>query len=91
MTSYNFSEISDFEFEALCRDLLQEELGLSLELFTPGPDGGIDIRYVGARRMKNILSLLSANAGLKTLSQISLDTSRGRNSPKSEGWPPNGT
>ena len=46
MTTYNFSEISDFEFEALCRDLLQEELGISLELFAPGPDGGIDIRYV---------------------------------------------
>ena len=48
MTTYNFSEISDFEFEALCRDLLQEELGLSLELFSPGPDGGIDIRYIGS-------------------------------------------
>ena len=47
VTTYNFSEISDFEFEALCRDLLQEELGLSLELFAPGPDGGIDIRYIG--------------------------------------------
>ena len=49
MTTYNFSEISDFEFEALCRDLLQEELGVSLELFTPGPDGGIDIHYVGCQ------------------------------------------
>ncbi len=49
MTTYNFSEISDFEFEALCRDLLQEELGLSLELFAPGPDGGIDIRYIGPK------------------------------------------
>ena len=47
MTTYNFSEISDFEFEELCRDLLQAELGLSLELFTPGPDRGIDIRYIG--------------------------------------------
>ncbi len=49
MTTYNLSEISAFEFEALCRDLLQEELGLSLELFTPGPDGGIDIRYIGCQ------------------------------------------
>ena len=47
MATYNFSQISDFEFEELCRDLLQAELGLSLELFTPGPDGGIDIRYIG--------------------------------------------
>ena len=47
MPTYNFSQISDFEFEALCRDLLQAELGVSLELFAPGPDGGIDIRYIG--------------------------------------------
>ena len=47
MATYNFSQISDFEFESLCRDLLQAELGHSLELFAPGPDGGIDIRYVG--------------------------------------------
>jgi len=45
---YNFSEISDFEFEELSRDLLQAELGVSLELFTPGPDQGIDIRNFGA-------------------------------------------
>ena len=45
--TYNFSQISGFEFESLCRDLLQAELGLSLELFAPGPDGGIDIRYIG--------------------------------------------
>ena len=47
MATYNFSQISDFEFESLCRDLLQAELGLSLELFAPGPDRGIDVRYVG--------------------------------------------
>ena len=47
MPTYNYSEISDFEFESLCRDLLQAELGLALELFAPGPDRGIDIRYLG--------------------------------------------
>ena len=47
MATYNFSELSDFEFESLCRDLLQAELGLPLELFAPGPDRGIDIRYIG--------------------------------------------
>lgn len=46
MATYNFSEISDFEFETLCRDLLQEELSVSLELFTPGSDRGIDIRCI---------------------------------------------
>ena len=48
MATYNFSEISAFEFESLCRDLLQAELGVSLELFAPGPDRGIDVRYMGS-------------------------------------------
>ena len=47
MTTYNFSELSSFEFETLCHDLLQAELQLLLELFAPGPDRGIDIRYIG--------------------------------------------
>ena len=51
LTTYNFSELSDFEFEALCRDLLQEELGLSFEHFTPGRDRGIDLRCIV--RMEN--------------------------------------
>ena len=47
LTTYNYSEISYFEFESLCRDLLQAELGISLEIFAPGQDRGIDIRYIG--------------------------------------------
>lgn len=46
MTRYNFSELSDFEFEGLCRDLFQAELGIRLEMFTPGRDGGIDLRHL---------------------------------------------
>ena len=48
MTRYDFSQLSDYEFEALVRDLLQEELGVSLEMFTPGPDAGIDLRLMGS-------------------------------------------
>ena len=48
LPTYNFSQISDFEFEQLCRDLLQAELGKLLEIFAPGPDGGVDIRYLGS-------------------------------------------
>ena len=52
MTTYNFSELSAFEFEVLCRDLLQEKLGLVLEMFDPGPDRGVDIRYFGDDQQK---------------------------------------
>ena len=53
MPNYRFSEISSFEFEELCRDLLQAEFGIALELFSPGPDQGIDIRYIGVENDQN--------------------------------------
>ncbi len=47
MTRYDFTQLSDYEFESLARDLLQEELGVARELFTPGADSGVDLRYLG--------------------------------------------
>ncbi|RJQ07665.1 MAG: AAA family ATPase [Dehalococcoidia bacterium] len=47
MKEYRFDQISPREFEELSADLLQAELGVRLELFTPGRDGGIDLRYYG--------------------------------------------
>ena len=44
MTEYNFLNLSSFEFEVLSRDLLQKLLGVHIESFTSGPDGGIDLR-----------------------------------------------
>ena len=45
MTNYDFLNISPFEFEILCRDLLQSELRISLEAFGMGADEGIDLRF----------------------------------------------
>lgn len=45
MTNYNLENINDKEFELLARDILQKELGLKLESFKKGRDGGIDLRY----------------------------------------------
>lgn len=39
---YDFKELNDKEFELLTRDLLQKELCLRLETFSPGKDQGID-------------------------------------------------
>ena len=47
MIAHNFSALSPFEFESLCRDLLQADFGHSFELFDAGPDQGIDLRYIG--------------------------------------------
>lgn len=44
MPSYDFLNLSPFDFELVTRDLLQEKLGKYIETFTTGPDGGIDLR-----------------------------------------------
>jgi hypothetical protein len=49
VNNYDFKSLSDFDFELLVRDLLQEELGFTLESFKPGKDGGIDLRYISDR------------------------------------------
>ena len=45
MPNYDFKSLSPIDFEILVRDLLQEELTLSLESFKPGKDLGIDFRF----------------------------------------------
>lgn len=45
MADYDFSTLSDVEFERLVRDLLQAEWRMFLESFKPGRDQGIDLRY----------------------------------------------
>jgi hypothetical protein len=42
---YTFESLSPVDFEDLSRDLLERELGFSLESFKPGKDAGIDLRY----------------------------------------------
>ena len=42
---YDFHDLSPLDFEDLARDLLQAELGITLETFGPGRDKGIDCRY----------------------------------------------
>lgn len=39
----NYGNLSDFEFESLCKDILSRNLGVSLRVFSRGKDGGIDI------------------------------------------------
>ena len=45
MPNYDFRSLSSYDFENLVRDLLQKELGVTLESFTIGRDEGIDMRY----------------------------------------------
>ncbi|MCA8891103.1 MAG: restriction endonuclease [Hyphomonas sp.] len=43
--SYNYSNLSDADFEDLVRDLLGRLLGVRFEGFGRGPDGGVDGRH----------------------------------------------
>jgi len=40
---YDFTNLSDVEFEKLCTDILSRKLGVKLRYFAPGRDGGIDL------------------------------------------------
>lgn len=40
---YQYGNLSDFEFELLCRDIMERKLGCPLSCFAPGRDGGVDI------------------------------------------------
>jgi DNA polymerase III delta prime subunit len=45
MADYDFSNLNDKEFESLSVDILSDELGVRVERFKSGPDGGIDGRF----------------------------------------------
>ncbi|HYI12858.1 MAG TPA: hypothetical protein VEK57_27665 [Thermoanaerobaculia bacterium] len=44
MPEYDFRSLSSYDFQNLCRDLLQEDLGTCVESFAPNMDRGIDAR-----------------------------------------------
>jgi len=55
MNNYDFLILSPNEFESLSRDLLQKKLGVFIESFTTGKDGGIDLRCVKDKTKKIII------------------------------------
>ncbi|GAA3916376.1 hypothetical protein GCM10023084_79460 [Streptomyces lacrimifluminis] len=44
--TFDLGRLTDFDFEAVCKDLLEAELGLRLEIFASGADGGVDLRHL---------------------------------------------
>lgn len=55
MNNYDFLTLSPNEFENLTRDLLQKKLGVFIESFTTGKDGGIDLRCAKDKTKKVII------------------------------------
>ena len=39
----NYANLNDVEFEYLCKDIMQSKFNVSLRVFAPGKDGGIDL------------------------------------------------
>lgn len=46
MEAFDLSRLTDFDFEAVCKDLFEEEFGIRLEIFAAGADGGVDLRHL---------------------------------------------
>ncbi|EQB89164.1 hypothetical protein M918_21540 [Clostridium sp. BL8] len=40
---YNFENLNDYEFEILCKDIMEKKLNAELRVYKQGKDGGIDI------------------------------------------------
>ena len=55
MTNYDFLILQPNEFECLTRDLLQKKEKVFVESFTPGKDGGIDLRFAKVRGLNTIV------------------------------------
>jgi len=41
---FNLQRLSGIEFERLCKDILEKDLSVRLEIFAEGRDGGTDLR-----------------------------------------------
>ena len=48
METFELSRLTDFDFEAVCKDIFEEEFGVRLEIFATGADAGVDLRHFQA-------------------------------------------
>ncbi|WP_329597864.1 restriction endonuclease [Streptomyces pseudovenezuelae] len=45
METFDLSRLTDFDFEAVCKDIFEAEFGVRLEIFATGADAGVDLRH----------------------------------------------
>ena len=46
MDAYDIGRLTDYDFELVCKDILNAELGIRLEIFATGKDQGVDLRHI---------------------------------------------
>lgn len=71
MAIYNLEVLNDKEFEELCKDLLEEELGIKFQIFKRGRDKGIDLRY--AKNIENEIIVQVKQYNRSTYSNLKTD------------------
>ena len=79
----NFSNLNDVEFEYLCKDVMSKKLGVELERFGNGKDGGVDL--TDHAYMKNII--VQVKHYIKT-DVSGLISALKKEVPKVEKWKP---
>ncbi|WP_369020701.1 restriction endonuclease [Streptomyces californicus] len=55
METFDLARLTDFDFEAVCKDIFEKEFGVSLEIFSTGKDGGVDLRHYRASGQEMIV------------------------------------
>ncbi len=48
MDRFDLKRLTDYDFERICKDILESELKVRFELFTKGRDSGIDLRFLSS-------------------------------------------
>jgi hypothetical protein len=71
MALYHLEVLNDKEFEELCKDLLEKELGLLFQIFKTGRDKGIDLRY--ANNYENEIIVQAKRFGRSTYSNLTTE------------------
>ncbi|WP_150254958.1 nSTAND3 domain-containing NTPase [Nocardiopsis deserti] len=55
MDSFDLGRLTDFDFEVLCKDIIENILGERFEIFSRGADGGVDLRRLSGNGGKIIV------------------------------------
>jgi hypothetical protein len=53
--SFDLGRLTDFDFEAVCKDVAEELLEFPLEIFAPGADQGVDLRYLRPESRESVV------------------------------------
>lgn len=73
---YDFRSLSPIDFELLVRDLLQAELGTTMESFGPGKDGGIDFRFAMTNQSVVVQAKHHVEGGARSLLRAAMKEDR---------------